>query len=64
MVNEQAFTLSQPQPTVFLPQPQPTLPTLGELAQRFWRELLQGASPANGNDVDPRNVGERPGGWR
>ncbi len=63
-MNEQAFTLSQPQPTVLLPQPQPTLPTLGELAQRFWRELLQGGSPANGSDGGHVNSGERPGTWR
>jgi len=63
-MNEQAVPLSQPQSTGFLPQPQPTLPTLGELAQRFWTELLRGTSPANGNDVSPTNVGERPGSWR
>ncbi len=46
-MKEQALALSQPQPTLVLPQIQPTLPTLSELAMRFWKELLQGDTTAN-----------------
>ena len=49
-MKEQALVLSQPQPTLVLPQLQPELPTLGELAMQFWKELLQGGNRANDED--------------
>lgn len=59
-VNQPATVVSLPQATSAQTQPQPVLPTLAELTQRFWGELLRGGlSPNDVNDGDVGGNGSR-----
>ena len=54
MVNEQVLITAQSKPT---------LPTLAEIAQKFWEELLGGGVTANDTEP-PTSVGGSGSRWR